>query len=124
MTRKRRYVLYVIELSDSVGKRRKIPRRRSSKPYLYVGQTSKRRRERLAEHRTGRYAGDRKWMPHYVRARADLWRGWPRVHTLDDALDAERDLADALETRGYTVVNKTGSAIQLAFPAPRHQADA
>lgn len=113
MMRTRRYVVYAFELSDSVAKRRRIPPRRTSKPYVYVGYTSKRRRERLAEHRTGRYAGDRKRMPHYVRARADLWHGWPAVHTLTDALEAERDLADALETRGYTVVNNVGEPVSV-----------
>jgi hypothetical protein len=115
---RRRYVLYVFELSDAVGRRRRVPSRRSSKPYVYVGYTSKTRRARLAEHGEGRYSGDRKWAPHYVRARADLWNGWPRVDTLDDALDGERDLADALNARGFTVVNKTGERLNLPATNP------
>lgn len=114
-----RYLVYVVELSDSVAKRPGIPRRLSEKPYIYVGYTSKRRRVRLAEHRIGRYVADRRWAPHYLRARADLWSGWPAVHTLTDALEAERDLADALTARGYTVVNKTGKPLALPAQARR-----
>lgn len=114
-----RYSLYVIELADSVANIKRVPDRRSSKPFVYVGYTSKRRRERLAEHRIGRYVADRKWVPHYVRARADLWRGWRSVHSKHEALAAERGLADALDAAGYTVVNKTGKPLALPPPTAR-----
>lgn len=113
----RRYRVYVIELKDSVAKRRKVPERRSSKPFLYVGYTSKRRRERLAEHRIGRFAGDRKWAKHYGRARADLWADAPKYRTKADALAGEAALAAALDELGYTVVNKTGEEMSLPSPA-------
>ncbi len=115
-----RHVLYVIELSDSVAKKKNIPPRRSPKPYIYVGQTSKRRRVRLAEHRSGeRYVADRRWAKHYGRARADLWADWPKYRSKADALAGEAALAAELNERGYTVVNKTGTAIELPPPAPR-----
>lgn len=110
----RRYVLYVIELSDSVAKRRRIPQRRSTAPYVYVGYTSKRRRMRLAEHRSGeRFSADRRWAKHYGRARADLWADWPKYRSKADALAGEAALAAELNELGYTVVNKTGSPIEL-----------
>lgn len=112
--RERGHRLYVFELADSVGSRRRIPRRRSDAPFVYVGYTSKSRRVRLREHRTGRFAADKKWAPHYVRAWPDLYRLWPVYPTQEMALVGETQLAKVLETRGFTVVNKTGTPIAIA----------
>ncbi len=112
-----RYALYVFELSDSVGKKPGIPAKISAAPYVYVGYTGKKRRERLKEHRTGYYAADKRWMKHYARTRADLWADWPKYATKADALSAEAELAAALGEQGYTVVNKTGIALAIAKKA-------
>ena len=110
----RTYVLYAFELRDSVAKRRGIPPRISVEPYVYVGYTSKSRRERLDEHGVGRYVADRKWAKHYNRARFDLNAGWPTYKTQDEALAGESGLAEALRERGFTVVNKTGRPLSIA----------
>lgn len=112
--RMRRYVLYVFELRDSVGKLRRVPARMTSEPYVYVGYTAKRRRERLREHRIGHYVADRRWAPHYGKTRGDLWAGWQKYATQAEVLAAESQLAASLQERGYTVVNKTGSPLSIA----------
>ena len=106
--------LYVFELADTVRERHRVPPKRTARPYVYVGYTGRSRRERLNEHRLGRFAADKKWAPHYVRARADLYRLWPTYPTAEEALEAEANLARVLATEGYTVVNKTGRAIQIS----------
>lgn len=113
------YQLYVFELSDSVASRKGVPARRSSHPYVYVGYTSRARRVRLKEHRHGRFFADKKWAPHYVTARPDLYRLWPTYEALDDALAGELRLATGLDRRGFTVVNKTGTAITIDRRAAR-----
>lgn len=107
------YVLYAFELADSVVNRRSVPEKASDKPYVYVGYTSRERRRRLNEHRVGRFAADKKWARHYVRARPDLYRLWPTYSSQDEALAGEDRLAGALRRQGYTVVNRTGHAIRI-----------
>lgn len=48
-----KYVLYVFQLRASVARRKRTPARATSKPYLYVGYTSRSADERLEEHRVG-----------------------------------------------------------------------
>lgn len=108
-----RYVLYVFQLRASIGDKKRTPARRSPKPYLYVGLTSKTAEERLEEHRWGRYVGDRKWAPYFKRARPDLSAGWPEYATQREALAGEAALAVELERRGFTVVNGTGKPITI-----------
>lgn len=110
----RKYVLYVFQLRASVARRKHIPARKSSKPYLYVGYTSKSADERLEEHRVGRYVADRKWVAYYKRPRPDLSARWPTYATQREALAGEAALAKALGRRGFTVVNKTGVPISIA----------
>jgi hypothetical protein len=114
-----RYVLYVFQLRASVASKTSIPARASSKPYIYVGYTSKSADERLEEHGRGRYVADRKWAPYYKRARPDLSVGWPTYATQREALAGEAALAGALGKRGFTVVNGTGKAIVIAAKPDR-----
>lgn len=108
-----RYVLYVFQLRASVASRKRTPTRKTSKPYVYVGYTSRSAEERLEEHRIGRFVADRKWVPHYKRPRPDLSAGSPSYATLDDALAGEAALAKSLEARGFTVVNGTGAPLAI-----------
>ena len=107
------YVLYVFQLRASVARRKHTPARKTSKPFLYVGYTSKSADKRLEEHRVGRYVADRKWVPYYKRPRRDLFDRWPTYATQDEALAGEAALAEVLGTRGFTVVNKTGTPISI-----------
>ena len=109
----RKYVLYVFQLRASVARVRRTPARKTSKPYLYVGYTSRSADERLEEHRIGRFVADRKWVPYYKRPRPDLSARCPTYATQDEALVGEAALAKALGTRGFTVVNKTGTPIAI-----------
>jgi hypothetical protein len=109
----RSYVLYVFQLRASVARKPRIPPRKSSKPYLYVGYTSKPAEERLEEHRVGRYVADRRWVPYWKRPRPDLSARWPTYATQAEALAGEAALAKALGRRGFTIVNKTGKAIEI-----------
>jgi hypothetical protein len=109
----RRYVLYVFQLRASVSRKRSVPARRSTKPFVYVGYTSKSADERLEEHRIGRYAADKKWVPYWKRPRPDLYAHLPSYGTKDEALAGEAALARALGRRGFTVVNKTGQPIKI-----------
>jgi len=107
------HVLYVFQLRASVARMKRTPARTTSKPYLYVGYTSRSADERLEEHRVGRFAADRKWVPYYKRPRPDLCARWPTYATQDEALAAEAALAKELMARGFTVVNKTGTPISI-----------
>lgn len=109
-------MLYVFQLRASVSRLRRTPARKTSKPYLYVGYTSKSAEERLEEHRVGRFVADRKWEPYYKRPRPDLSARWPTYATQDEALAGEAALSKALSGRGFTVVNKTGTPISIARP--------
>ena len=79
--------VYVIELNDNVG-----PRRDARFPNVYVGETCRSREERFRQHKSGYFAGDRKWAPFVVRLRPDLsedlpdsifgrTQNWPRSHS-------------------------------------------
>ena len=111
-------MLYVFQLRATVARRRRTPARKTSKPYLYVGYTSKSAEERLEEHRVGRFAADRKWVPYFKRPRLDLSARWPTYAAQDDALAGEAALARALGARGFTVANKTGIAISIPPKQP------
>lgn len=111
------YWVYVFELADDVGSLRNVPAKQGRRPYVYVGYTGKPRRQRLREHRIGWHFADRKWVPYYVRARPDLYRGWGPYLTPTEALRMERTRAESLKTHGYTVANNTGRQIQIPSSA-------
>ena len=95
--------LYVIELSGDVG-----PRTQPNLPWVYVGQTTLSAEERFEQHRSGaRNAKGRLYStwPHKYgsRLRPDLYDTEPLLFSKEDAVQAERVLAQRLEQLGYSV---------------------
>lgn len=96
--------VYVIELLDTVGARRK-----ENLPNILVGDTCKSVEQRFEEHRTGeRYPGDRKWARHVAHLLPDLYEHLNPLATRDEAVDAAEHLALELEQGGFTVRGRRG----------------
>ena len=91
------YRIYVIELADSAGRRR-----RRDRPCLYVGQTVVTAEERFAQHRSGHKAS-RIVRRHGRRLRPDLYHGLPLLASREAALVLEARVAAELRSRGYRV---------------------
>lgn len=95
--------VYVIELSDEVG-----PRKNQRFPNVYVGETCKSREERFLQHRTGYFAGDRRWAPFVTRLMPELFEHLPDMDSREDAEVEAEGLAAELARQGYTVRGQRG----------------
>ena len=101
--------VYVIELDPSVRKHRDVrrnnPEARSSKECLYVGQTRRSPEERFQEHHTGfgQKKGGRHLRGKCVKLRPDLYEFYNPMPLLE-SLELERDLAEDLRAKGYTIL--------------------
>jgi hypothetical protein len=102
-----RYRVYVVRLKKKVLRSRKFlrenPNYRKGKPCVYVGQTSQTPEARFNQHLSDPRKGST-WVKRYGK---DLF-SWayedhPELPTRDQALDAERDLAEELRGRGWGV---------------------
>jgi predicted GIY-YIG superfamily endonuclease len=104
---KRRYLVYVIKLRKSVLRsrafRRDNPAYQKGKPCVYVGQTSQTREDRFQQHLTDRQKGS-KWVRKYGKA-LFLWayQDLPEFPTQEEAIQAEKDHAEELRSRGWGV---------------------
>jgi hypothetical protein len=100
------YTCYVIELDPEVliSKRfcARNPDRRTDKPCVYVGMTSKTPEERFADHKRG-YKCNRYAMRYGIKLRPRLYRNLQDFATSDEARAAEERLALRLRRRGYAV---------------------
>ena len=93
----RSYWAYVIELSDEIEQPAGV-----TKPWVYVGQSSRTPGERFEQHRSGYKAS--KWVKNYgVRLLPDLYRDQPVLRTQAEALSYEAWLAAHLEAHGFPV---------------------
>src|SRR6185436_11682070 len=81
------YRIYVIELRDAAGRRR-----RRDRPCVYVGQTVVTPEERFAQHRAGHKAS-RVVRRHGRRLRPDLYEGLPLLASREAALVLEARVA-------------------------------
>ncbi len=101
--------VYVIELDPSVKKHRDVRRNNpdamSSMKCLYVGQTKRSPEERFQEHHTGfgHKKGGRHLKGKCVKLRPDLYEFYNPMPLLE-SLELERDLAEDLRAKGYTVL--------------------
>ena len=97
MTR-RRYWLYVIELSEVAGERTD-----PQKPCVYVGQSACTPEERFKQHKEG-YKGSRIVKKYGIRLLPDLYEYLNPIYSREEALEMEKRLAADLSSRkGYTV---------------------
>ncbi len=95
--------LYVIELDDAVG-----PRKRPDRPWVYVGETSRTPEERFEQHRSQARNQNgplysRVVARHALHLRPDLYDPERVLFTRDEARKAERALAERLARQGYSV---------------------
>ena len=95
--------LYVIRLDDAVGERTD-----PSKPWVYVGQTSKAPEERLREHLSGARNAkgplfSRVVHRHGIELVPELYEHLEPLYTKADAERAEAALAESLADEGYSV---------------------
>lgn len=101
--------VYVIELDPSVRQHRDVrrnnPRSRSTMECLYVGQTRRIPEERFQEHHTGfgHKKGGRHLKGKCIKLRPDLYEFYNPMPLLE-SLVFERDLAEDLRAKGYTVL--------------------
>lgn len=97
--------VYAIELDRAVLEIRKFrlanPLRDPSKPCVYVGQTGKTPEQRFQDHKAGHW-GSRYVIRYGLRLLPYLYQHLNPVHR-EDAECAEKDLAEQLRWRGYTV---------------------
>ena len=93
----RMYRVYVVELADAAGRRR-----RRERPNVYVGQSVVTPEERFAQHKAGHKAS-RVVRRHGLRLRPDLYDGLPLLASREAALVLEARVAAELRTRGYRV---------------------
>ena len=95
--------LYVIRLDDAVGERQD-----PSKPWVYVGQTSKTPAARFQEHVTGARNAkgplySRVVRRHGIELLPELYEHLAPLYTKADAERAEAGLAQSLADQGYSV---------------------
>jgi hypothetical protein len=100
------YRVYVIELRAEIIERdRKFrkanPQYQEGRECLYVGMTGLTRRARWKQHRRG-YKASRRTKKYGMRLRRDL-SGTYGLMTFENALTAEKTLAEALRAQGYPV---------------------
>lgn len=96
--------LYVVELDAAVRNHGRVRRANPNgdERCLYVGSTAHAPAERFAQHKAGVHS-NRGYVTKYgKRLRSDLSR-WLEVSSRDQAEQAERELADALRAKGFTV---------------------
>ena len=91
------YHVYVIELSDDAG-----PRVNPQKPNVYVGQSVRTPEIRFAQHREG-FKASRVVRRFGIKLRPRLYRNYGPYRSRDEALKGEKQLADRLRDRGFTV---------------------
>lgn len=100
------YYVYVIELDEAVWQQNRFrnenPQRDPSKPCVYVGQTTKKPEERLAEHRRGGQRSNR-YVRDFARGFLTECTGRIRGATRAEAECAERWMARRLRKAGYGV---------------------
>jgi hypothetical protein len=89
--------IYVVELADAAGRRR-----RGARPCVYVGQTVVTPEERFAQHKAG-HKSARVVRRHGLRLLPDLYEGLPLLASREAALVLEARVAAELRTRGYRV---------------------
>jgi hypothetical protein len=91
------YRIYVVELADAAGRRR-----RRDRACVYVGQTVVTPEERFAQHKAG-HKSSRVVRRHGVQLRPDLYEGLPLLASREAALVLEARVAAELRSRGYRV---------------------
>ena len=101
--------VYVVELSDAAGKRRK-----KRYPNVYVGETGLTPDERFEKHKAGGRTANSKVTKYGLRLRPDLYEHLPTSLTEAEAVEAEKGLKAELEKLGYRVGRNQGN--QRGFP--------
>jgi hypothetical protein len=95
--------VYVVELSADACKRSDCASQRTGKPHVYVGETKKTPKERLADHRAGGFTSRPVVRKYGIRLRPRLYRAVRVCRTRTESLAAEARLAARLRRRGYCV---------------------
>lgn len=119
-----RYYIYIVLLDEYVGTlpqmQRRNPRRKRSKPFVYVGLTPL-RVDRRFDYRKA--ANKTEWrVQHYgVRLMPELYKHFNPMMP-EKALQAARKLADHLRAKGFGVANGVCTGSQL-YKAILAQAD-
>lgn len=90
------YHVYVILLSDDIG-----PRLNPKFPSVYVGQSAKKPKERLEQHKSG-YRASRHVKNYGIRLLPRLYRDLNPLFS-DERYEVEERLAEELRDQGYTV---------------------
>jgi hypothetical protein len=104
--RPRTYRIYVIELDEAVGAKRRVrdrnPSKRPDKPWLYVGYTVHTPEERFTQHMNGIHDAPlvRK---HGMKLRLRLYENAPVASTRSEAEELEGRWAERLRRRGFGV---------------------
>jgi len=96
-----KYHVYVIELKRSACAHHSSAEHRRRRP-MYVGQTVLEPEARYQQHAEG-YKSSSAARRYHRRLRYDLAEGWGRYKTRDEALNAEKSLAEHLRQRGWCV---------------------
>jgi hypothetical protein len=105
---RRTHKVYVIDLDPAVRTesrvRRENPNSDPDMPCVYVGETAKSLKARRAQHRKGINAG-RGYVTKYGFRRPFLYDLFEHLNPClpEDALSHERELAEELRAKGYTV---------------------
>ena len=105
---RRSHYVYVIDLDPAVRNephvRRSNPVADPDKPCVYVGRTGKTIKARRKQHREGKYPG-RGYVGKYGFGRPFLTHLFEHLNPClpEDAIRHERELAEQLRARGYTV---------------------
>ncbi|HSU52971.1 MAG TPA: hypothetical protein VLT36_02790 [Candidatus Dormibacteraeota bacterium] len=101
--------VYVVLLSDQAARNRKLvalnPKRKSSKPCVYVGMTGLRPEERFANHKNGIKAA-RLVQKYGLRLMPELYAHLNPM-PFEAAAQMEKDLTEDLRVQGYTVAGGT-----------------
>ncbi len=80
-----------------------VPRRRTGKPHVYVGETKKTPEERLADHRAGGFTRGPSSASTASVCSPDLYRAMRVCRTRTESRAAEARLAARLRRRGHCV---------------------
>lgn len=108
MPRRRRFYVYVIELSDEAGTRLD-PRH----PNVYVGSTGKTPEERFADHKAGGIYARPKVRDYGLGLLPELYESLNPFPSRDEAEAAERALASELRDMGYRVHGGQGRPVKI-----------
>lgn len=90
--------VYVIELSDAIGKRTI-----ATLPNVYVGETGLSPEERFLKHKAGGRTASKHVTRYGVRLRPDLYEHLPEVETESESVVLEKALRSELISKGYRV---------------------